>query len=72
LKLEDHIVIMKKKVEGEDEDAFLCKWCTDHCYLSMVQCSEHACPNPEIGNRDLQPSGESTDEKSPIKQERGP
>ena len=41
-KLKDHIEYLKNRDKIE-EDAFQCKWCTDHCYMSMIQCVEHTC-----------------------------
>ena len=55
--MENHISVLPNR-DKLSEDAFLCKWCTDHCYLSMMTCNEHTVSHP---------SGDSTDEKSPIK-----
>lgn len=62
IKLQEHIFYLENRDEI-DEDAYQCKWCTDHCYLSYVTCSEHT-----LNSESVLPSGDSTDEKSPVKQ----
>jgi len=38
--LKNHITYIENRDEV-DEDHFACKYCTDHCFLSMITCKMH-------------------------------
>lgn len=39
--LNNHISYLDDR-DSINEDEYSCKYCTDHCYLSMITCTEHS------------------------------